>query len=221
MTKNAIESLLKKTDEPIRWLFTGDSITHGALHTFGQRDYVQLFEERLRFETGRCRDVVIKTAISGWTAQRILDDVEWNVLQFTPHVMSLMVGMNDAQLGAGYVKEFGEKYRLILDAAKVSAAVFILHTPNPVIPGKDGAREPVLPAIAEEIRTIASEYGAVLVDHFSGWRKAWEETPLRMYSWMSDAIHPNECGHRAFARLLLQTLGMWDPAAYSGKLFIP
>jgi hypothetical protein len=51
--------------EPVRWVFSGDSITHGALHTFGLRDYTELFSERVRFEMGRGLDVVMKTAISG------------------------------------------------------------------------------------------------------------------------------------------------------------
>lgn len=39
---------LLKADRPLKWLFTGDSITHGALHTFGWRDYAELFAERVR-----------------------------------------------------------------------------------------------------------------------------------------------------------------------------
>ena len=56
---------------PLRWVFTGDSITHGAVHTYGWRDYTELFSERLRYEMGRRRDMVIKTGISGWTINRI------------------------------------------------------------------------------------------------------------------------------------------------------
>ena len=33
--------------EPVRWLFAGDSITQGARHTRGHRDYTQLFKERV------------------------------------------------------------------------------------------------------------------------------------------------------------------------------
>ena len=31
--------------EPLTWIFTGDSITHGALHTWGWRSYVEHFAE--------------------------------------------------------------------------------------------------------------------------------------------------------------------------------
>ena len=41
-----IRRLLSR-DAPVKWLFTGDSITHGALHTIGWRDYTELFSERV------------------------------------------------------------------------------------------------------------------------------------------------------------------------------
>ena len=42
-----IRALLGRA-EPVRWVFTGDSITHGAAHTIGWRDYTELFDERAR-----------------------------------------------------------------------------------------------------------------------------------------------------------------------------
>ena len=62
---NEIADLLRR-DQPMKWLFAGDSITHGALHTLGWRDFTELFSERVRWELKRTRDFVIKTGISGW-----------------------------------------------------------------------------------------------------------------------------------------------------------
>ena len=45
----AIQKLIRSA-EPVKWLFYGDSITHGAVHTFGARDYTEHFTERVRFE---------------------------------------------------------------------------------------------------------------------------------------------------------------------------
>src|SRR5437763_63070 len=81
--------------QPTKWLFNGDSITHGALHTFGWRDYVELFHERLRFELARGMDVVINTAISGDSTRGLLETFDWRVAQFRPDVVFLMIGMND------------------------------------------------------------------------------------------------------------------------------
>jgi acyl-CoA thioesterase-1 len=45
--------------EPVKWLFMGDSIAQGALHTMGHRDYPQHFGERVRWELRRTQDCVI------------------------------------------------------------------------------------------------------------------------------------------------------------------
>ena len=40
-----IKRLLER-EQALTWIFTGDSITHGAAHTIGWRDYTELFCER-------------------------------------------------------------------------------------------------------------------------------------------------------------------------------
>src|SRR5580698_4140403 len=57
---DAIRALLKGKEHVV-WLITGDSITHGALHTCGWRSYPELFGERVRWELYRVRDIVINT----------------------------------------------------------------------------------------------------------------------------------------------------------------
>lgn len=50
---------LLRSDDPLTWVFYGDSITHGLSHTFGHRDYAELFAERVRYELGRAMDIII------------------------------------------------------------------------------------------------------------------------------------------------------------------
>jgi hypothetical protein len=38
---------------------------------------------------------------------------------------------------------------------------------------------------------------------------------------MSDAFHPNECGHRAFAHCLFHELGIFDPGSHCCRLHLP
>lgn len=74
-----IKALLGKP-EPITWLITGDSITHGALHTHGYRSYPEHFAERVRWELRRVRDVMINTGISGDRVPGLTKDLEHRVL---------------------------------------------------------------------------------------------------------------------------------------------
>lgn len=206
----AITNLLK-SEESVKWLFTGDSITHGALHTYGMRDYVQIFEERIRYEYARGRDVVIKTGVSGWQSQTILDDIECNILQFKPQVVSIMVGMNDATQGCDYLDKFTANCNSIIDQIQSeTGAVVILHTTNPIPAGGDPCREPALPFINERIRSIARQRNLILIDHYAYWTKSWEQNPLKILQWTDDPIHPNDFGHKAMAKLLFKELGIWD-----------
>lgn len=77
------------------WLFTGDSITHGALHTRGWCSYPAHFAERVRWEMRHLRDVVINTGIGGDRTPGLLADLDWRVLRFKPDVVSLTYGVND------------------------------------------------------------------------------------------------------------------------------
>lgn len=215
----AVRELLKG-ESPVKWVFTGDSITHGAKHTVGWRDYVELFCERLRWELGRSRDVVIKTGISGWTIERIADDLEWNVLQFQPGCVSIMVGMNDCPQGPQGLDRFRETYlRTISRIREEAGAEVLLHTPNWTLATGGDVRMQLLPAYAEAIRDIAREANAPLIDHFAEWLEA--DPTGAMHHWIGHGCHPNEYGHRAMAHALFRALGIWDDASWTCQLNVP
>jgi len=149
----------------LKWLFAGDSITHGALHTFGQRDYVQHFEERLRYELGRPFDLVIRTAASGWNLQTLQDAKETMIFQFDPQVVSINMGMNDASFGLDGLDRFRSDYAaLISEIRRRTGAALILHTPN-TVDLADQVRGPHLSSYVEVIRALAVESDTVLIDH--------------------------------------------------------
>lgn len=215
----AIAALLAG-DEPARWLFTGDSVTHGAGHTNGTRDYVQLFEERVRWELGRTRDHVIRTAISGRTVRDLLDDADWSLRQYRAHVVSLMFGLNDANTDSPDPRGFGADLSRAIDLAREAGArAVIVHTPNRVIATETAARRTNLRAYAEAVRRAAAESGALLVDHHANWAAA--ERAGAVEHWIGHGCHPNAEGHRVLYRSLAGSVGIWDPASPTGRLFIP
>src|SRR3954465_1714944 len=105
---DSIQRLLQG-EHPLTWVFTGDSITHGALHTMGWRSYVEHFAERVRFELKRSRDIVVNTGISGNRMTNLLADAEWRVHRFQPQVVSLMMGMNDCVSGPSGREQYREE----------------------------------------------------------------------------------------------------------------
>ena len=213
-----IQNLLVR-ESPVKWLFTGDSITAGALHTFGWRDYVELFTERVRFELSRSRDVVIKTAVNGWTIGRIWDDLDRNVLQFQPDCVSVMVGLNDCKAGAAGVYDFREIYLRTIDRIRdETGAAVVLHTPNWLLATDLSERLLYLPAYAEAVRVICRTAGVPCVDHFTDWQGA--EASGAMHSWIGHGCHPNEYGHRVLAFALFRLLGIWDANSLTCRMLV-
>lgn len=213
-----IKSTLAAPD-PVKWLFTGDSITHGAFHTLGHRDYTEHFAERVRWELRRVRDCVTKSAVNGWRITDLSADLEWNVLQYKPQVVSLNFGMNDCTAGIEGLGEFSETYRDVLRRIQDNTgAVLILHTPPGLLPLAP-ERQDSIAAYAEAVREVALNVDAVLVDHFANWNEA-HDREVMLY-WQSDAFHPNEYGHRAMAHLLFLSLDIVDPSSAVCRLFVP
>lgn len=220
-----IQKLLR-SKQPVKWLFDGDSITHGAFHTVGWRDYTELFAERIRYELGRTGDIVIKTAVSGNTTQDLLASFDWRVKQFRPHVVFIMIGMNDCCTGDTGPRVPLDEFRanlvtLVKRIRAMGSALPVLQTTCPILPGTAPDREPHLDGYMDAIRAAAERGRLPLIDHTAYWRKQTAAQLHHLYAWMSDTIHPNEMGHRVFVELIFKKLKIFDRRSYSCRLFHP
>ena len=210
-----ISDLLQR-DAPVKWLFAGDSITHGALHTIGWRDFTEHFSERIRFELKRPRDFVIKSGISGWKITNLAVDLEWNVLQFQADVVFLKFGMNDCTLGEEGIDLYKRTYEQVISTIQQQGSRVVVQTANPVLEYAGPIRAETLPAYRAASLEVASNCGVSVIDHFERWDA--NETFGTLQHWLVDGFHPNEYGHRALAEGIFAALGIWDPA---GSLNLP
>lgn len=207
---------------PVKWIFTGDSITAGVKHTQGYRSYPEIFAERIRWEMARPRDIVVNTAISGNTSQNILDDFNWRVGQFTPNVVSLMIGTNDCVRKDMTTEIFEGKLNLLLDKIRETGAIPILHTPNPIIteyaPERGG-----LPGYVAVIQKTAEKKDIILVDNYAYWEGIIKSNSgVNVFKgWLNDPIHPSGEGHLEIARLLFKELSIFNSndATCGGKYY--
>ena len=214
-----IQEMLKG-QAPVTWIFMGDSITHGALHTLGWRSYPEHFAERVRWELRRFRDVVINTGISGQRTGGLLSDFEWQALRFKPSVVSIMIGMNDAGAGEGGRMTFRDNLAALVRETRDAGALPLLNTPNTVYIKNAGGRED-LPAYAQIVRDVATETKSPLVDHWTHWQEAKPDQEV-LLPWLEDkSIHPGVYGHREFAKQIFRELAIFDPASPTCALEVP
>ena len=206
-----IKNLLS-AKEPAVWLFTGDSITHGAKHTHGYRSYPEIFEERIKWELKRFRDVIINTGISGNTTNSILDDYEWRVAHFKPSVVSLMIGTNDCSKKEITTEVFDKNLITLLTQIRKLGAVPVFHTPNIIIKEKSAARAGIEDYV-KVMRKIATENQVILVDNYAYWQDTFNNSKTEnVYKdWLNDPLHPNGIGHQEIARKMFKSLSIFDP----------
>lgn len=190
-------------DKPVKWLFYGDSITHGCFHTFGERNFVELFTERIRYELARSMDIVINTAKSGDNSEGLISTFDWRVAQFNPDVVFIMIGMNDCSNKCPIgLNDFEVNLLKLTEMLKKLDALPILQTTCPILPGQAPERFPYFDSYMDVIRKVASNRKLPLIDH----TKYWQEHSDNHFYWMSNAFHPNSSGHKAMAEYIFQCL---------------
>lgn len=201
-----IKSILAGNN-PATWVCTGDSITQGAAHSHGWRHYVQHFEEHVRWDLGRKWDFFVNTGVTSERTGHILQDFDLRVSRFSPDVVTLMIGTNDATLGPGGRKEYRKNLKMLAERIRDTGAIPIFLTFNPVRSEQATTRTD-LPAYVDIMREVAIDHKIVLVDNYKYWES---QGATALENWLSDAIHPNEVGHLMMALLLFDRLGIDDP----------
>ena len=202
---------------PMTWLFTGDSITHGAVHTKGWRCFAEIFSERVRCEMNRRSDMVINTGINGDTTAGMVAALEWRQTRFQPDVTFIMFGMNDSVIGPDLPTYEANLRKLVADARK-GGGIAVLMRVNPCLPGSaQEKRHAKLEAYMDAVAKVAESEKLILVDHWADWRK----DPRSIPGMMNDEVHPNALGHQEMAIRILQALGMHDPRSFTGRVSVP
>ena len=208
------------SDHPCTWLFLGDSITHGALHTWGSRDYVERFDEAIRWGLGRRGDVVINTAYSGMNIKSVSDELDHRCLRFPADVVSVTVGMNDCNAAATGVEAFTETYQRVIDRLRqeTTAAIF-LQTQNTIDVANSPGRA-ALPEYMQAVRDMATANDLPVCDHYAVWDRYSGTAGKQIFYLLNDPVHPGAEGHLLMARTLVGWLG-YDNASAGLPHFTP
>jgi len=208
-----------KNNNPLTWVFTGDSITQGAGATHGWRSYPEHFAERVRWELFRKSDIVINTGISADVLGSILYSFDWRIARFKPDVVSVMIGTNDATSGEKGRSIFRKSLIEMVDRIRKLGAVPLFNTPNPICKDVYNGTRNDLPNYVQIIREVAADCNVILIDHWGYWQEKRNKEELLM-SWLSDGLHPNEYGHRVMANEIFKRLDIYNPKSSTCQLLV-
>ena len=218
--QKALSEKLKEKDK-MTWLFMGDSITHAALWTKGYDGIAQTFEKYLKDEMGRASDTVINTAVSGATTTSTLNNIEQRLEKYTPDVVSIMLGTNDAATGGLTADIYKKNLETIIEKIrnKNKDAVIILRTPTPM--WNTGSREANIPQYIAKMKRVADEQNLIYIDQYTELQKAFND-----YGWLKkdtvlfgNNLHPGANGHLLMTRHFLKGCGLWKEDSAIANLF--
>ena len=218
--QKALSEKLKEKDK-MTWLFMGDSITHAALWTKGYDGIAQTFEKYLKDEMGRASDTVINTAVSGATTTSTLNNIEQRLEKYTPDVVSIMLGTNDAATGGLTADIYKKNLETIIEKIrnKNKDAVIILRTPTPM--WNTGSREANIPQYIAKMKQVADEQNLIYIDQYTELQKAFND-----YGWLKKDtvlfgyyLHPGANGHLLMTRHFLKGCGLWKEDSAIANLF--
>lgn len=208
---NRLHALLAE-GTPLNWVCTGDSITHGLVHTLGDRNYVEHLHELIRGDLSRVQDAVINTAISGWRMVLLLEDFDRRVATWRPDVVTLMIGTNDCSTGGVFPviepAEFAASVTEFVTRVRALGAIPVLQT-QPSVDTLNAPERARIAAFAEAVREVATAQDVILVDQFARFAELGSGRPHDIpWGLLGDPFHPNAAGHAALAVELAETLGL-------------
>ena len=202
---------LTENEEPLTWLFMGDSITHGALHLGGYDSITQTFEKYLKDDLGREDDIVINTAVSSAGVTDTLTYIYERLDRYDPYVVSIMLGTNNRS----NTQDYAEKLQEVIDAAEAKGARVILRIPIP----NQGNNDSGLAEIRDlALQTAENNQDVIVIDQYTVFSGLMDKAPYLGGLLYNDNLHPKAPGQLLMSRLFIEGTGLSLDNTYIGSL---
>ena len=209
-------------DKRLSIVFTGDSITHGPLHTKGYRSYTEHFRERLKekFINNIIKEdiMVFNTGVSGATTRDIIRDFNICVNIYDPDIVFIMLGMNDSSNEIVPLEEYRKNILELINKVREIGAIPIIQTSNII---KMDLSRKSLKFYMDILREVVRENDVMIIDHYSHWGDLEKEISNIKNELLSDLIHPNEKGHLEMAKFIFKELDIFEEESYTCNLSYP
>ena len=209
-------------DKGLNIVFTGDSITHGPLHTKGYRSYTEHFRERLKekFKNNIVKEHirVFNTGVSGATTRDIIRDFNICVDIYDPDIVFIMLGMNDSSNEIFPLEEYRKNILELINKVREIGAIPIIQTSNII---KMDLSRKSLKFYMDILREVVRENDVMIIDHYSHWGDLEKEISNIKNELLSDLIHPNEKGHLEMAKFIFKELDIFEEESYTCNLSYP
>ncbi len=157
---------------------------------------------------------IVNMGVGGNTIRHLKERWDRDVLALDPDYVSVMIGVNDVwrHYDHPYIaeykvqhREYQDTYRHLVEKTLPKTKGMILITPFFMEANRQDTMRMHIDAYADIVRSIAKQYGLLLVDM----QLAFDDMMSKIYPlYLSkDRIHPGEIGHMFIAKTFLEAAG--------------
>jgi Lysophospholipase L1 and related esterases len=236
---NFFESLGRKvsglaTNPPVNIVFLGDSITHGSFEIYmdkdgsiaGVYDHDSVYHTRLKQMINTVFPSIpiniINSGIGGETAEQGLKRLERDVLSYTPTLVVVCFGLNDAMRGKEGAGSYQESLDRIFCRLKDNCIETIFMTPNmmntyisPLLKkdfvaiaktAEECQNGGTLDYYMKQAGIVCKDNGIIVCDCYQKWKALFESRADTTSLLCNYINHPSREMHRLFASSLFDTL---------------
>ena len=187
-------------------IFAGDSITDCD-------GYVSYIKSILWADHPEWKTHVINRGVSGNTSRDLLGRYERDVLELSPDIVSIMIGINDVwrrfddPLAEAHLssQEYRDNLTQMISQAIDGGAKVVLMSPFMIDPNRADEMRIRMDRYTEICRELAKEYSLIFVDIQAMFDRLLES--MHGYGLAGDRIHPNGIGQMAIALEFLKAVG--------------
>lgn len=186
----------------------GDSNTEYNHWSFG-RNWVSMFACNAR--TAFSHATVINSGVSGDDVPRAMARLERDVLRFSPDIVIVSLGTNDAI--SQDIETFRANYRKLLTTLLEAGCAVVTRTATPAVDMKNGEEDlsdsPLRGAFMAEVVKISQELNCPCIDHYSLWKRSMRSRYRgEIVLLMGNYVHPNANGHLRLFKELAPYFGL-------------
>jgi len=207
-------------DKPaaLRYLALGDSYTIGTGASSEAGNYPSILAARLSKATGASVGLT-NPAVNGFTAQDLIDHELGFVTRLTPHLVTILIGVNDIVQGRSaelYVRSLATIYDAVAALDLSSGRVVAISIPNwSVVPAAAGFGDP------GRLRRLTDDFNGLAQTEAKKRQFIWVDiTEVSTSSqgapdWISsDQLHPGDIQYAAWADVIWRAVREpWTGAA--------
>lgn len=203
--ETTLDRIQRLVDDPAprTWLFAGDSLGFGSKHA--KRGWIEHFSDVVRSHLARSLDVVLDTTTDEARCDRLLRNLDWRILRFQPDVVFLMPGSGEVSQLTFDTARLHTTLSSLVERLREEGCEVVLCTLPPLQTTSDELSER-LTTLAEKIRDVAAQSGALFVDHADRWGGATGADSASPPLLDKTGTRPTQHGHQKLARNLIRAL---------------